>query len=128
MVDKIFYQQPIIPVGPSQKTQKPDPRNAAGTTPFQKVLEQQISKEPVKFSQHAQQRLNARNIQLSAGDIEKLNAAVQQAAAKGSRDSLVLMNNLAFVVSVANKTVITAVDDASMKDHVFTNIDSAVIV
>lgn len=128
MVDKIFYsQQPIIPVKPSQG-QKPDAQSKVGATPFQKVLEQQLGRESIKFSAHAQQRLEARNIKLSSADMNKLNDAVQRAAQKGSKDSLVLMNDMAFVVSVANKTVITAVDDASMKEHVFTKIDSAVIV
>ena len=57
----------------------------------------------------------------------RLSAGVDAAAAKGSKDALVLLDGTAFVVSVANRTVITAVDPGSMKERVFTNIDSAVI-
>jgi flagellar operon protein len=59
--------------------------------------------------------------------LDRLNGGVARAAAKGSRDSLVLLDDTAFVVSVRNRTVITAVDRARMRDQVFTNIDSAVI-
>ncbi|KNZ70880.1 flagellar operon protein [Thermincola ferriacetica] len=129
MVDKLYFNQPILPVNPSHKKQQPDPRGRAeAPQSFQNILLQQMAKEPVKFSQHALQRLSTRNIQLSPADMQKLNDAVQRAAQKGARDSLVLMNNMAFIVSVTNRTVITAVDDASMKENVFTNIDSAVIV
>ena len=54
--------------------------------------------------------------------------AVNKAAAKGARQSLLVMDNQAFIVSVTNRTVITALDGSSMKENVFTNIDSAVIV
>lgn len=94
---------------------------------FNQLLEQEIT--GVKFSQHALQRLNSRKIQLDSTQLSKLSQAVEKAAQKGAKESLILMNdNLAFVVSVKNKTVITAMDGANIKDNVFTNIDSAVIV
>lgn len=129
--NRIYYpQQPILPVsrtsannpgtGKSYKTQ-------SSTVPFNKILEQELS--GVKFSQHALQRLETRNIKLNQSEMAKLNSAVEKAAQKGAKESLVLMNNdLALIVSVKNKTVITAMDGASIKDNVFTNIDSAVIV
>jgi flagellar operon protein len=82
----------------------------------------------VTFSQHALERLQSRNITFGPAELVKLNTALEKAAQKGAKESLILMNNLALVVSVTNKTVITAMDGASMKDNVFTNIDSAVIV
>lgn len=94
---------------------------------FQQVLAEQVNM-PLRFSQHAQQRLKSRNISLSAEEIARLNTAVAKAAQKGARDSLVLMDNLALVVSIKNRTVITAVDGENLKENVFTNIDSAVIV
>lgn len=127
MVDKILYPQPILPVGKPQGTNKPQ-KAEAHQAPFREILKEQVGKSEVTFSQHAQQRLQLRNIELTPADMAKINAAVDRAAAKGAKDSLLLMNDLAFVVSVKNKTVITAVDSNSMKDHVFTNIDSAVIV
>lgn len=128
MVDKIFYPQPIIPVGPSKDGSKPQKAGQPVQTPFKDVLENQITAGGLKFSAHAQQRLASRNIQLTPADLAKIKNAVDQAALKGAKDSLIMMDNMAFVVSVKNRTVVTAVDDASMKEHVFTNIDSAVII
>ncbi len=84
--------------------------------------------QPLKFSAHAQQRLASRNITLSSEDVAKMNAMADQAAAKGSKQSLFMMRDVAMVVSVQNRTVITAVDQDSMKNNVFTNIDSAAII
>ena len=83
--------------------------------------------EAVRFSAHAQTRLNSRRIQLDANHLDRLQGAVQRAAGKGSRDALVLMDDLAMVVSVTNRTVVTVVDKENLKQNVFTNIDSAVI-
>jgi flagellar operon protein len=68
-----------------------------------------------------------RGIELNATTLGRLSEGVTRAAGKGSRDSLVLVDGTAFVVSVNNRTVITAVGSEHMKDNVFTNIDSAVI-
>ena len=104
-------------------------KTTAASLSFGQVFEANLLKSgELKFSAHAQQRLSDRNIQLTQADLNRLQQGVAQAAAKGSRESLVLKDNLAFVVSVKNSTVITAVDAASMKGNVFTNIDSAVIV
>ncbi|MFZ5640291.1 MAG: TIGR02530 family flagellar biosynthesis protein [Bacillota bacterium] len=127
MVDKVFYPQPIVPVGKPQGSEKPK-QVETPKIPFRDILQEQVGITQLKFSQHARQRLQVRNIELTPADMAKIDAAVDKAAAKGARDSLILMKDLAFVVSVKNKTVITAVDGSSMKDHVFTNIDSAVIV
>jgi flagellar operon protein len=81
----------------------------------------------VQFSGHALERMQRRGIDSSPQTLARLDGAVQRAAAKGSRESLVLVDGTAFVVAVRNKTVITAVDAPSMREHVFTNIDSAVI-
>ncbi len=125
--NRIYYaNQPIQPL---QKTTS-QPSVAAGTSKtggFQQVLNQTLS--GVKFSQHATQRLQSRNINLDSSQLNQLQNAVDKAAQKGARESLILMNiDLAFVVSVTNRTVITAMDGSSIKDNVFTNIDSAVIV
>ena len=94
---------------------------------FEQVLTQTMG--GVKFSQHATQRLQTRNINLSNDQMNQLKSAVDKAAQKGARESLILMNNdLALVVSVTNRTVITAMDGSSIRDNVFTNIDSAVII
>ena len=73
------------------------------------------------------QRLQRRNISVEPGTLQRLDEAVQRADGKGARDAVVFVDGTAFVVSVRNRTVITAVDPGHMRDHVFTNIDSAVI-
>lgn len=82
----------------------------------------------LKFSAHAQARMRTRNISFSPNEMDRIQSAVGKAAAKGARESLLLINNKALVVSVPNRTVITAVDEGSLKENVFTNIDSAVIL
>lgn len=81
----------------------------------------------VRFSKHALERVQRRGIPLDAATLGRLQSGVGRIAAKGARDSLVLVDGTAFVVSVANRTVITAVGQEQMREHVFTNIDSAVI-
>lgn len=126
MSNKIFFpQQPITPVKTGHTA--PAKPGARPGSSFEKVLDQKLHGE-LKFSQHARERLQARNIEFNTNDLDKLTEAVGKARAKGSRDSLILMNDLALVVSVKNNTVITAVDSQNIKDNVFTNIDSAVIV
>ena len=86
------------------------------------------SSEPLRFSAHAMQRLESRNISLTADDVNKMNVMADKAAAKGAKNSLFIVRDVAMVVSIKNRTVITAVDSDSMKENVFTNIDSAAII
>lgn len=86
------------------------------------------AKAPIKFSGHAQTRLASRQITLTEGDLAKLGDAITRAHAKGARESLVLMDKAALVVSVPNRTVITAVARDDMKENIFTNIDSALFI
>jgi len=97
----------------------------SGKSSFQQILEQKT--QGLSFSAHAMKRLNQRNISLSDSDMNRLSSAVDRASGKGARESLVLLNDMAFVVSVSNRTVITAMDTDGMKENVVTNIDSAVI-
>lgn len=96
---------------------------------FEEILKQKVENErgEVKFSKHAMTRLNDRNISLSEGQINRLNEGLKQANEKGIKESLVLLDELAFIVNVPNKTVITAINQNSSEDKVFTNIDGAVI-
>jgi flagellar operon protein len=117
----------VSPVQPHKA--EPAKKTTAGQLSFGQVLESTLQKgQGLKFSAHAQERMQSRRIELSTNDLARIQQGVDQAQAKGSRESLVLKDNLAFVISVKNQTVITAVDEASMKGNVFTNIDSAVIV
>ncbi len=79
------------------------------------------------FSRHALERVNRRGIVLDPVTIQRLTSGLSRAASKGSRDAVVFVDGTAFVVSVPNSTVITAVGSEHMREHVFTNIDSAVI-
>jgi len=99
----------------------------AGSPTQAGVLTQAGGAQQLQFSKHALARVERRGINLDASTLGRLSQGVQRAASKGSRDSLVLVDGTAFVVSVSNRTVITAVGSEHMKDNVFTNIDSAVI-
>lgn len=91
---------------------------------FESIFDQEVEK--IKFSNHATKRLESRNIQINENTIVKLNKAVEKAEAKGSKDSLVMFNDTAFIINVPNKTVITAVAVNDTEENVFTNIDSVV--
>jgi flagellar operon protein len=82
----------------------------------------------LKLSGHAQTRLASRNIELGKEEWDRVLGGVDKAAEKGSKESLVMLDDIALVVSVRNRTVITAMDRENLKNNVFTNIDSAVIV
>lgn len=111
---------------PQIKTQRPEVQQKKG---FDSLLQKALSEnDGIKFSKHAELRLKARNINLTIEQKEKISTAVEKAELKGVRDSLVLMDNMAFVVNVRNKTVITAANSSELKENVFTNIDGAVIV
>ena len=112
-----------------QVMQQQASRAAEAVQPFDAILQTTVDRGgALKFSAHARERLNLRNINLSADDVQRMTDAVNKAAAKGARQSLLVMDSQAFIVSVTNRTVITALDGGSMKENVFTNIDSAVIV
>ncbi len=99
----------------------------APATSFANELRDASGTSALRFSKHALERLQRRGIELDPATMQRLDEGVARAAGKGSRDSLVLVDGTAFVVSVRNHTVITAVGTEHMKDNVFTNIDSAVI-
>ena len=82
----------------------------------------------VEFSKHAAKRLTERNLNLSGEDLQKLDKTVEQMARKGAKESLIYLNDIALVVSVPSRKVITAMDGASARDNIFTNIDSAAII
>ena len=92
---------------------------------FRSVLEKAVSN--LSVSAHAQERIRTRNIPFGPQEMARMEAAVAKADAKGCRESLVMMDQSAFVVSIRNKVVVTAMDGMNVKDNVFTNIDSAVI-
>ena len=98
--------------------------NTADGLSFQQILANKQTQE-LHFSKHANERLANRNIDLTEEQKERLKEGVNRASSKGIRDSLVMVDNMAFIVNVTNRTVITAVDNGD--DKIFTNIDGAVI-
>jgi flagellar operon protein len=121
----------IAPQGPHLRPGGSSPQTQAANGPsFADLLRQAQSTGQaggLKFSAHAQTRIQSRQIQLGPAEMERVQNAVQKAAGKGSKESLVLLDQTALVVSVPNRTVITVVDKDNLKQNVFTNIDSAVI-
>jgi flagellar operon protein len=128
MVDSIFFPNPVQPAN-SDRTQIPKNSGSEKVSgqSFASILDSKTT-EGLRFSQHAQERLKSRNITLSATDLANLEGAVNSVAQKGGKESLVMMGDAALVVSVRNRTVVTAMDRSQMKGNVFTNIDSAVII
>ncbi len=114
-------------VGRGDGAARKSPAGAEPGKSFAEELNQASASEPLQFSRHALARVERRGIELDKSTLGRLSQGVDRAASKGSRDSLVLVDGTAFVVSVSNRTVITAVGSEHMKDNVFTNIDSAVI-
>lgn len=104
---------------------------------FSSLLKDRLGKEsqlegsvlaPIKFSGHALDRIRDRGISMTGELMKKLEGAVDNAAKKGSKDSLILTDDAAFIVSVKNRTVVTVLDRNAMNGNVFTNIDSTVVV
>lgn len=83
---------------------------------------------PLKFSNHAIDRMQARGIRFSPEEMGKIENAIAKASAKGAKDTLLLTDSSALIVSVKDKTVVTVMDKASLKENVFTNIDSTVMI
>jgi flagellar operon protein len=116
---------PFLPIGGVEGLQQRPPIDVPEDKSFEEILQKELHE--LKFSQHAQQRLEARDIKLTDAQIEQLQSAVAKADAKGARESLVLLQNIAFIVNVKNRTVVTAIDSEHLQQNVFTNIDSAII-
>ena len=106
------------------------PVKAADGRSFQEILEssQNRSAGEVKFSKHAAGRLADRNIELTSGQMERLQEGTQRAQQKGIKESLVIVDQLAFIVNIPNSTVVTAMNQNDAVENVFTNIDGAVII
>ena len=103
--------------------------SVSNQTSFRQILEQVSNRnDTVSFSRHANERLSSRNIRLNEEQMQRLNEGVKQAKEKSIQESLVMMDNIAFIVNVKNNTVITAMDQNANDSNIFTNIDGAVIV
>lgn len=116
-----------LPVQPAQQSTPRSTQVGRPTDSFARILESKLQQPGLKFSAHAAKRLESRGIKLTDEQLRTLEEAVEKARKKGGRETLILMGDVALVVSVVNRTVITAIDGESLKENVFTQIDSAVI-
>lgn len=114
---------PFVPIVPGEQT-APQRIRGGNQGSFGNIFTEELEK--IKFSGHAQKRLETRNIQLSSNALENLRSAVERAEEKGAKDSLIMMDNTAFIVNIPNRTVVTALSLEERTNQVFTNIDSVV--
>lgn len=115
-----------------RQTKQTAPRTQNGLS-FQDILKEKQSgtvteASDLRFSKHAAGRLADRNIELTSGQMERLSDGARKAGEKGIQESLVVLDGLAFIVNIPNKTVVTAMEQAETQDNVFTNIDGAVFM
>lgn len=128
MTDRIhagqFFHKRIIPAsGRTASASTRDYGNPPASS-FQQFLQQNL----VTFSHHAEMRFKQRGIVLTPEQLSRLDKAMDKAATKGAKNSLMMLDGTALIVNVPNKTVVTAMDATSMKDRMFTKIDSAIII
>lgn len=96
---------------------------------FQNVLQKEMrTAQDVRFSAHAQQRIASRDINLDTVEVSRIGSAIDRAAAKGARNSLVLADDYALIVNVPNRMVVTAMQREQMSERIVTNIDSTVFL
>jgi len=120
----------IQPLDPQKtnagKTHQP---GKSGTQNFADILRKNLkTDEGVNFSAHAMSRIEQRNLNITTDELSRLNSGLQRLESKGSQNSLVLVDDTAYIVSVKNKMVVTAIDKSEAVNNVFTNIDSVAIV
>ena len=113
-----------------KKSPKTTQRTNSQGLSFEEIWKQKTGEvtSEIRFSKHASNRLADRNLTLSENQLSRLSEGLKKAGEKGIRESLVMVDQLAFIVNVPSNTVITAMDQAQARENVFTNIDGAVIV
>ena len=99
------------------------------TSRFGELLEKRLQdNQSLRFSAHAIKRLDQRQITITQQNMDRLNEGLSRVEKKGSQSSLLFMDGTAFVLSVPNKTIITALSPEATRENVFTNIDSVAVV
>jgi flagellar operon protein len=116
---------PNLPIAPV--TSGAAQAQAASNASFVKALHEAAELQGLKFSNHAQKRLQTRDINLTDEGLARLASAVEKAEKRGGRESLVLMDEMAFIVNVRERLIVTAIDAQSRGEGVFTQIDSVVL-
>ena len=122
------YQRPVNLLEIAERN-KPQAKKTDGESSFRQMFSQELAQDnEVTFSKHASERLYSRGIELSREQLNDISTAIDRADQKGSRETLILTDDVALVVSVKNRTVITAFDRDNLREGVVTSIDSAVIL
>ena len=132
LVDRLLNYAPITPSGTiggkrgsTQRIESPQGKSEDFSKILNKKLQEQSS---IKFSAHAMERIRKRSIKITQKDIKNIESALKEAEKKGAKEALFVGGKFSLIVSIKNRTVITAIDEESMKNNIFTNIDSAVIL
>jgi flagellar operon protein len=129
MSNSVNFNKAYFPTSFSRTSNQKTLSNQAMTgNSFENVLKESIEPKHLQFSHHAAIRMQGRGITLSPDQIKQLEDAVDKVSQKGGKDTLVIMKNTAFIVNAPNKVVVTAIDNQSLKDHVFTQIDSTIVI
>ena len=132
MINDQNFSNPIRPIRPIDRpdVQKPVSRPEVSKESFEKILSEEISRQKidVTFSAHAMNRMRLNRIELTTQQLRKIGNAIDRAEEKGAREALLILGDMALVTSIRNRTIITVVDGDRMRENIFTNIDSAVIL
>ena len=126
MMDINGVSVPFMPVTGVNRPQKPstiqyDPKVS---TPFSEIFKEELNK--VKFSGHALNRMSSREINLNESELQRIENAVSKAEEKNVRESLVMVDNKAFIVNIPNRTVVTMITNDKLNENIITQIDSAI--
>lgn len=113
---------------PLKSTPLQPTKTAASRTPQSTEFRDMLDAKVLKFSHHAELRMQQRGIHLQPESLTKIMNAVEEAATKGAQDSLIVFRDIAMIVNVPSRTVVTAMDGGQMRSNVFTQIDSAIIL
>ncbi|MFC6331163.1 TIGR02530 family flagellar biosynthesis protein [Paenibacillus septentrionalis] len=119
-----LYPMQVNPNAFKRSTPGVHNQSAAGKNSFSDALDREL----LKFSHHAEVRMAQRGITLPQESIHQISEAVDSAAQKGAKDSLIVLGDIAMIVNVPTRTVVTALDGGQMQSNVFTKIDSAIIL
>ena len=118
----------LFPIKSAPLTHDKSSKTYLGRTPQSMEFRDLLESKTLKFSHHAEVRMEQRGISLQPESLARITKAVDDAASKGAKDSLIVFKDIAMIVNVPSRTVVTAMDGNQMKSNVFTQIDSAIIL
>ena len=123
------YERPVNLLEIAQRSAKKPEEKKTGADSFKEMFSRELARDRnVAFSRHARQRLYSRGIELGDETLSRIADAIDKAGAKGSKETLILTDDSALVVSVENRTIVTALDREGLREGIVTSIDSAIIL